>query len=73
MAIFVTLMHAEQIIQLHENRILPDINECDNANGGCQQICDNIPGSYVCSCNAGYDLNSDGKTCSGTYLFYYPK
>ena len=43
----------------------PDINECDDNNGGCSQLCNNTEGSYVCLCNSGYVLDSDGKTCLG--------
>ena len=42
-----------------------DNDECLNQNGGCSQKCENIPGSFICSCNSGYTLNSDGKTCKG--------
>lgn len=43
-----------------------DINECNSTTAnGCQQICINNPGSYSCSCNSGFSLNSDGLTCSG--------
>ncbi|ESO89533.1 hypothetical protein LOTGIDRAFT_234340 [Lottia gigantea] len=31
-----------------------DINECNVNNGGCGQICNNVDGSYTCSC---YDNN----------------
>ena len=46
-----------------------DINECAVNIGNCSQLCNNINGSYVCSCWTGYGLNSDNKTCSGK-LFY---
>ena len=42
-----------------------DINECQTDNGGCTQTCDNIDGSYQCSCWDGYELTSDGHTCIG--------
>ena len=43
-----------------------DINECDNNNGGCSQICSNTPsGSFTCSCNTGYALNPNGSSCDG--------
>ena len=36
-----------------------DIDECQTDNGGCLQKCDNIPGSFQCSCHHGYE---------GTYI-----
>ena len=42
-----------------------DINECLTNNGGCHHNCHNSVGSYSCSCNNGYQLNSDGHTCEG--------
>ena len=44
---------------------LSDINECLTGNGGCQHNCNNQPGTYSCSCNAGYALANDGTSCSG--------
>ena len=40
-----------------------DINECIDSD--CEQMCNNTVGSYTCSCNNGYSLNSDGRNCSG--------
>ena len=40
-----------------------DVNECSTLNGGCSQICNNNNGSYTCSCQRGYRMKSDGKTC----------
>ena len=31
----------------------------------CEQTCSNIPGSYTCSCVSGYQLDYDGKSCTG--------
>ena len=44
-----------------------DINECKTNNGGCPSLCINLVGSYTCSCQDGFDLASDGKTCIGMY------
>ena len=38
-----------------------DINECNEATSGCEQICTNVPGSAECSCYTGY--TADGNTC----------
>ncbi|KAK3583696.1 hypothetical protein CHS0354_021446 [Potamilus streckersoni] len=40
-----------------------DINECEKTDL-CNQTCNNTYGSYVCSCNIGYRLQADSKTCT---------
>ena len=42
-----------------------DINECSTNNGGCSQVCTNTVGSFVCTCNTGYELVSD--VCIGEF------
>lgn len=42
-----------------------DINECENDNGGCDQLCINTVGSRACSCKAGFTLKNDGISCEG--------
>ena len=44
-----------------------DIDECLTNNGGCHHNCQNSEGSFRCSCNDGYQLNSDGYSCEGNY------
>ena len=41
-----------------------DVDECatDGANGGCDQLCVNKPGSFMCDCRKGY--NAQGSFCS---------
>ena len=46
-----------------------DIDECAEGLDQCVQNCQNTMGSYMCSCNAGYVLRSDGRGCNGIYLF----
>ena len=41
-----------------------DIDEC-TVGRPCDQICTNDIGSFQCSCNDGYKLQSDGVNCSG--------
>ena len=36
------------------NFFASDLNECDSNNGGCNQMCNNTIGSYICSCGTGY-------------------
>ena len=47
-----------------------DINEC-NEGSKCDQLCTNTNGSYYCSCNKGYRLLNDGKSCKGMYDIVY--
>ena len=42
-----------------------DVDECATNNGGCAQTCTNTVGSFVCSCQSGYTLASNGLTCDG--------
>ena len=57
------------------SHFVSDIDECDkDYKGGCSQKCTNKPGSFVCSCEKGYNLDTDGKTCIGesnTTPFFY--
>ena len=41
-----------------------DVDECSGDAHRCQHQCDNIPGSYRCSCRVGY-LLLDGQRCEG--------
>ncbi|XP_059150257.1 fibrillin-1-like isoform X2 [Physella acuta] len=41
-----------------------DINECAEGNISCTQECANTEGSFICSCRQGYQLASDGISCS---------
>ena len=43
----------------------PDINECENNNGGCDQTCFNSIGSYQCDCFEGYIYSNSTNKCNG--------
>ena len=45
-----------------------DIDECELSNGGCEHHCSNLIGSYGCSCDDGFVLNSDDRNCTGRYI-----
>ena len=49
---------------------IKDINEC-NGDHECDQLCNNIVGSYICSCDSGYELQSDNRSCEGLLLMHY--
>ncbi|XP_072425642.1 cartilage matrix protein-like [Chiloscyllium punctatum] len=40
-----------------------DTDLCGVIGHGCEQICVNTPGSFICKCKKGFVLNSDQKTC----------
>ena len=42
-----------------------DIDECSEGIFGCSQGCINSVGSYFCTCQTGYYLDSDNTTCLG--------
>ena len=44
--------------------LLLDINECLNESHLCEHSCYNTNGSYVCDCQPGYNLTSNGLSCS---------
>lgn len=48
--------------------VCPDVNECSQKNGGCNQICYNKPGSFHCACYSGYVLSQDSRSCRGKAL-----
>ncbi|KAH8307680.1 hypothetical protein KR044_008973, partial [Drosophila immigrans] len=43
--------------------LMLDVDECKFMQHGCQHTCINTLGSYQCGCNAGYELQPNGKTC----------
>ncbi|XP_039304796.1 very low-density lipoprotein receptor isoform X1 [Solenopsis invicta] len=45
-----------------ESAELCNVNECAKNNGGCSQICVDLPIGYRCDCRAGYRL-IDNRTC----------
>ena len=47
--------------------IFVDIDECSVGTHDCSQTCTNTIGSYICGCNPGFVLDSDGATCNGMY------
>ena len=44
-----------------------DVDECGVNNGGCQHTCVSSEGTHHCECKSGYQLNSDGRTCTGIF------
>ena len=44
---------------------LSDIDQCLVSNGGCDQSCVDLIPSHECSCNNGYVLDGDERSCNG--------
>ena len=44
--------------------LFKDVNEC-NGDHECDHDCMNTVGSFLCSCDDGYLLQPDGRTCEG--------
>ena len=49
----------------HNEYMLTDKNECNINNGDCEHNCYNTRGSYYCTCNTGYQLESNRRKCKG--------
>lgn len=45
---------------------LADIDEC--LSSPCEHICTNLVGSFQCSCNTGYQLDFNQRSCRGIYV-----
>lgn len=63
------LTHHYQFIFSHlPTHFLTDINECEDPEfpAGCNQMCYNLPGSFVCSCEKGF-YTHDNIHCIGEH------
>ena len=45
-----------------------DINECQLGTDRCSHECRDTDGSYECDCPAGMKLDTDQRTCLGTFI-----
>ena len=61
------IYHRHIIIYNFTFFIVTDIDECYEGISGCSQYCVNNVGSYYCTCDNGFLLNSDQHTCDGKY------
>ena len=54
-----------EVVRVNEDKfVCEDVNECEDNNGGCDQICMNLDGGFVCNCEDGYILSEkDDKSC----------
>ena len=47
-----------------------DIDECTLNIAGCDHNCINTFGSFTCSCQVGYKLAANGRSCDGIHMTY---
>ena len=52
-----------KLMSVFDTVICTDVNECLDQNGGCEQKCINIRGSFHCECEPEMTLLEDKKTC----------
>lgn len=51
--------------------MVSDIDECSSQNPPCQNgRCLNTIGSFRCSCQSGYSVSLDGRSCLGILYLY---
>ena len=49
--------------------LIVDINECMEGTDACEDVCENIIGSYRCSCShQGYQIQMDGTSCQSKII-----
>lgn len=48
------------------------VNSCEKNNGGCSHHCEHTTNGPLCSCNHGYHLEQDRKTCVGKSSLFRP-
>ncbi|KAM4797488.1 signal peptide, CUB and EGF-like domain-containing protein 1 isoform 5-T5 [Rhinophrynus dorsalis] len=58
--LFLFLLHTSHIFPIKASQ---DLDECVEGNGGCQQMCVNMMGSYECRCREGFFLSDNQHTC----------
>ncbi|KJH43150.1 CUB domain protein [Dictyocaulus viviparus] len=49
---------------------IADLDECQTDNAGCEHICQNRLGSYLCLCHLGHVLSDDGHNCKEGACFF---
>ena len=45
--------------------LVGEASACIGNSGGCSDLCVNVSGLVQCSCNKGFTLTGDGRTCQG--------
>ena len=51
------------------NYFVLDLNECGIQNGGCEQMCNNKVGGYLCTCRKGFGRKKNNPYgCESKYI-----
>ena len=48
-----------------------DVDECSEGSHNCDQFCNNTDGSFTCSCEPGFKLSTDHKSCISMYYIIH--
>ena len=65
---YVSLNKTSLTYPAHSICLGTDINKCLVNNGGCSHYCKKWGSSYVCTCPAGYEVDSSDKNCIGNKM-----
>ena len=65
---YVSLNKTALTYRAHSICLGTDINKCLVNNGGCSHYCKKWGSSYVCTCPAGYEVDSSDKNCIGNKM-----
>lgn len=69
-----TWYHASWKLHSHDCSFImyffPDVNECMIGSFDCSHNCHNVIGSYICGCDCGYIIDTDGQTCNGLWYIH---
>lgn len=60
-----------QAIYIESLMFPSDVDECASDNGGCEQTCTNLQGSFQCGCVSGFTLGIDEVSCISTLSLGY--
>ena len=52
---------------LYHRFMYADVDECSDGIHDCMQNCNNTLGSYICTCDSGFIIDADGRTCDGKH------
>ena len=47
------------------------MNECQIDNGGCKQVCVDMPISFECLCEPGFILAANDRDCDGEQIYLH--